>query len=243
MFSLLFALLAASPKDERIIALEAQVAQLEAQLAACQVAAAKAAPPSPTVQDPAHEAAATEALNVLQTRWREGDLEGSKRALADLRTNFAGTKALIAAERVAVEIDLVGEEAPPLQVKEWFQGRGSLEDGEVVMLVFFESWCPHCQNAMPGTEAQWERFHPQGLQVIGVTRVNKSATDDTVRSLLEEHAVQFPVAKDDGSVTSDAYKVTGIPAAAAVRDGVVIWRGHPARVTDTMIEAWLAGAP
>ena len=39
---------------------------------------------------------------------------------------------------------------------------------------------------------------------------------------------------------SAAYAVSGIPAAALVKEGKVIWRGHPARLTDELLEQLLA---
>jgi hypothetical protein len=38
---------------------------------------------------------------------------------------------------------------------------------------------------------------------------------------------------------SDYFAVSGIPAAAVIKDGKVVWRGHPGRLTDDMINAWL----
>ena len=37
---------------------------------------------------------------------------------------------------------------------------------------------------------------------------------------------------------SQHFNVSGIPAAAVVKDGKIVWRGHPARLTDEMIQGW-----
>ncbi|MFT7518621.1 MAG: hypothetical protein ACI9MC_000753, partial [Kiritimatiellia bacterium] len=52
------------------------------------------------------------------------------------------------------------------------------------------------------------------------------------------HGVTFPIGKDGGELTK-FYAVSGVPAAAVVKDGVVVWRGHPAKLDATMIEGWL----
>ena len=47
------------------------------------------------------------------------------------------------------------------------------------------------------------------------------------------------MAKEDGQKMSDRFGVKGIPAAAVVKNGKVVWRGHPARIKDEMIDGWL----
>ena len=46
------------------------------------------------------------------------------------------------------------------------------------------------------------------------------------------------MAKESGDA-SKAFGVSGIPAAAVVKDGKVVWRGHPGRLTEQMIESWI----
>ena len=43
----------------------------------------------------------------------------------------------------------------------------------------------------------------------------------------------------DGSL-SQYFNVGGIPAAAVVKDGKVVWRGHPARLSEQMLKDWIA---
>ena len=51
---------------------------------------------------------------------------------------------------------------------------------------------------------------------------------EKVNEFLQEQTVNYPTAKEDGTL-SKHFNVSGIPAAAAVKDGKVIWRGHPGR--------------
>ena len=48
----------------------------------------------------------------------------------------------------------------------------------------------------------------------------------------------LPIAKEGGAYSS-VFNVSGIPAAAIVKDGKIIWRGHPARLDKTMLEGLL----
>lgn len=239
-------LLAGSPKNEHIAALEAQVAALQAQLEACQAARDELTRATPGTGSPASpgseaEAAASALLTQANEAVTAGDFPTAKAKLAEVLVRFPSTRAATGAERLLQEIEIVGSQAPPLEIERWYQGNGDLRSGRVVLLVFFETWCPHCVNATPGLVERYSRFHPEGLEIIGVTRVTKTSSDETVQAYIHDNAVPYPIAHDTGSATSDAYKVGGIPAAAAVRDGVVIWRGHPARLTDEQIAGWLAG--
>ena len=73
---------------------------------------------------------------------------------------------------------------------------------------------------------------------LAVTKVTKSSTDDKVQALVADDHLGFAVAKETGEM-SMTYAVTGIPAAALVRDGVVVWRGHPQRLTDAVLDTLL----
>lgn len=231
-------LLAGSPKSERITALEAQVVALQAQLEACQSSLALA-PPAPVGSTAEADAAAL--LRQAQEAVAAGDVATARARIASLQADFPDSRAAGSATRLSAELDLIGSPAPALDIERWYQGQADLGSGRVVLLVFFETWCPHCVNATPDLVQRYTRFHADGLEIIGVTRVTKTATDETVQAYIHDNAVPFPIAHDAGSTTSDAYGVSGIPAAAAVRDGVVIWRGHPARLTDEQIAGWLEG--
>ena len=117
-------------------------------------------------------------------------------------------------------------------------------DAEVTILIFWEEWCSHCQREVPRLSKTFERFESKGLQVIGVTRVTKSSTRAKVIDFVQDQEVAYPVGQDikgsDGKgVLSTAFRVVGIPAAGVVKDGTIVWRGHPRALTDALIEGWL----
>ena len=78
----------------------------------------------------------------------------------------------------------------------------------------------------------------QGLNLMAATKVTKSSTEEKVQSFVDTNNLQFPVFKEDGRL-SQYFNVSGIPAAAVVKDGKVIWRGHPANISDEMLAGWL----
>lgn len=87
-------------------------------------------------------------------------------------------------------------------------------------------------------QATYNKFHDDGLAVVALTKITKSSTEEKVTAFIETHSLDFPIAKERGDV-SRYFNVSGIPAAAVVKDGKVIWRGHPGQLNDNIIQSWL----
>jgi hypothetical protein len=81
------------------------------------------------------------------------------------------------------------------------------------------------------------KAHPD-LNIVALTKQTRNITDDQVNEFIKTNALDFPVGKEDGSMSAH-FAVSGIPAAAVVKDGKVIWRGHPARLDDAAINKLL----
>ena len=91
---------------------------------------------------------------------------------------------------------------------------------------------------MPKLQEMYSQYKGDGLQVIGVTRLTKSSTDATVQDFLAQNPVDYPIAKVANSLAT-FFSIGGIPAAAVVKNGKVVWRGHPVRLTEDMLKGWL----
>ena len=126
-------------------------------------------------------------------------------------------------------------------LEKWYQGKGEYSDSKATLLVFWEVWCPHCKKEIPKLAEEEGKYKDKGVQIVAMTKVTKSATDDKVQEFLKENKVKFPVGKEQDGSMSQAFAVTGIPAAALVKNGKVIWRGHPARLDDATLDALLKG--
>lgn len=68
--------------------------------------------------------------------------------------------------------------------------------GKVLLLEIFGSWCPSCHEAMPELMRLYHRYHPRGLEIIGLAF---EATGDTavdarqVRRYRDKFAIPFPL--------------------------------------------------
>ncbi|MFK7929592.1 MAG: TlpA family protein disulfide reductase [Myxococcota bacterium] len=201
--------------SQRIEALENRVAQLETQ------------PNAANRPDAADEAAARDLVSEIQRAYgSDYDVAAAAALCREGKAKYANTNAWRRGSRTCDEVGVVGKPAADWDVEQWFQGQAPAA-GEPMLLVFFEQWCPHCRREMPRLgelEAQ--------ISVVGVTKVNRSSTDDKVVQFIGEHDLTFPIAKERNGSLSQHYVVSGVPAAAIVVDGVVVWRGHPARLHD-----------
>lgn len=237
---------AAKKDDDRIAALEERIGALEAQLEAVEqqvdtrfdecVDAAVA-------EIAQRDQRADQALQSVMALASKGDQVAAKEEMTAFLAKYSGTEAAKKASRLNQELAVVGKAAPPqLTVEKWYKGDGESIDltaDGVSLLVFWEEWCPHCKREVPKMQATYDKFHDDGLEVVALTKITKTSTEEKVTAFIETNSLEFPIAKERGDV-SRYFNVSGIPAAAVVKDGKVIWRGHPGQLNDSIIQGWLA---
>jgi len=243
--------------DEKIAALEARVEKLEKALAELQASlegrmaelekklAAQPARPAASGKAPAagvrNQEAATKLKQAREALGRD-DLARARELLQELRRNYADTPAGRRAISLLAQVNVVGKQAPAIapKVVRWFRGQDRFhpEKAKATIVVFWEVWCPHCRREVPKLQALYDRYHDRGLEIIGLTRLTHGKTPADVEAFLDQQHVTYPVAQEKGELAS-FFAVRGIPAAAVIRDGKVVWRNHPARITDEMVESWL----
>lgn len=215
--------------NKRLAQLENRVRQLQQQRAG-----------QPQV-DQAAEQKARRLYEEITRHLAAGETDAARAKMQTLQSEFAGTRTASAARRLQAELSVFGKPAPAnLGIETWFQGEGDvdLSGAKPTLIVFWEVWCPHCRREVPKIEALYEKYRERGLQVIGLTKLTRSSTPEKVRAFISENGLAYPIAKEDGTA-SQYFQVSGIPAAAFVKDGKVVWRGHPARLTEAMLEKWL----
>jgi thiol-disulfide isomerase/thioredoxin len=188
------------------------------------------------------EQEAQQAYTQLNQLVASNKFDEAKAKLGEYGTKYAATKLGRSIQGMANELAVIGKDCPSSWgIEKWFQGEDAVRlDGDGTMVVvFWESWCPHCRREVPKLQQMYDKFKGQGLQMIGLTRVNRSATEEAVQDIITQNNVKYPIAKEDGSAAT-YFAVSGIPAAAVVKDRKVVWRGHPARITEAMVQDWLS---
>ena len=236
--ALFLAALSGCATQDQVKKLEERVAELEKRPAAA--APRQGQNPMQGSGDPAKEEAARNLYTQIQEMVGKGDIEGAKAKMTELSTNYGDTSTAKRAQSLNAELSVVGKAAPTeLKIEKWYQGESDVHiDKGPTLVVFWEVWCPHCKREVPKLEATYEKYKGKGLQVVGLTKITKSSTEEKVQEFITTEKVSYPMAKETGEM-SDYFAVSGIPAAAVIKDGKVVWRGHPGRLTDDMINAWL----
>ncbi len=208
-------------------------------------------------QDPATLEARAQLADLLHARGdlaeaeqvQRGVFESSRRVLEeddDLAAGFrtALATSLLAQGKVVEAERLYDDRVVPsrLEVDSWFQGDADWDPGRPTLVALWESWCPYSYRAMPRVQDAHRRFEAAGLQVVGVTQVTRTADEDSVREFIADRGLTFPIGKESGSVSDDFNRSGGVPFTFVVRDGKVVWDGHPAFLSDRML-AGLLGVP
>lgn len=124
-------------------------------------------------------------------------------------------------------------------VKEW-------EKDKVYIFEFWATWCGPCLAAMPHMEQLHQAFkdNPR-MQIVGVNVMDRK-TPEALKEFIKNRPspLNYAMAVDvDGKKTKekwlDPLGVNGIPHAFAVKNGQLIWRGHPARLSKEVMQAML----
>ena len=220
----------------RVNDLETRVKAIEEKGAKAPAAAAAAAPNQPAPPSPEDEAAMAlykEAAELAS----QGKTEEAKAKLTELDTKYPTSRAAQAGKRLMAELSVVGKDIADLQVDEWYQGKASLADSKATLVVFWEVWCPHCKREVPKLEETYTKYKDKGLGVVGLTKLSRGKTPEEVKTFITENKVSYPMGKE--TAMSEFFGVSGVPAAAVVKGGKVVWRGHPAQVNEEMINGWL----
>ena len=138
---------------------------------------------------------------------------------------------------------MVGLPAPPLRVPEWLLGLVGPKglktfDGEVVVLVFFATWCENCSAEMPHLRSLMKAWAPRGVVFLGIADPEDPKNTQPVDVYVKKNEIQcLDVGLDRGSRCATDYLVAGRPAAALLdRKGVVRWRGHLAFFPRPLLE-------
>jgi peroxiredoxin len=220
--------------EKRVSDLETKVAELQKKGGL--VGAPGVAPTANSEEERAAGALLKDATAALE----KGDFDTAKAKVGELVEKYPSTRAAKAAGRIRDELAVVGNAEVPLQVERWYQGsEADVAKGKAKLYVFWEVWCPHCRREVPRLADTYNKYHPQGLAMVGLTKQTRDVSDQQVTDFITENKLPYPIAKEEGDAMSKAYGVQGIPAAAIVKDGKVVWRGHPGKLTDEMIQNFL----
>lgn len=84
----------------------------------------------------------------------------------------------------------------------------SEQQGKVVVLNIFASWCNPCREEAAALEETWQAYRDQGVQFFGIAYKD---ADSKAQAFLDEFGVTYPSTVEPENETARAYGVTGVP--------------------------------
>ena len=104
--------------------------------------------------------------------------------------------------------------------------------GKPVVVNFWASWCPPCNEEAPTLAAAYEKWHSQGVEFVGV-----DSSDSTAGGLgfIQQYDWRYPVVEDPDGEVQTLWGLTGLPATFFIdRHGVVVGKFNGAIDAETL---------
>ena len=175
----------------------------------------------------AGEALASAARVYEDDHWVVMNAKSSLAAVYIVQNKFDSAKAIYDNQKIP---DKFG-------IERVFQGSFDLDSKPFQLLVFFETWCPFSRQTMADLGKVDRQYNQFGLNITGMTQVNKSATDEGVNPYLEELGIKFAVLKENGR-SWNYFNCGGTPSLRLLWDDYLIWEeGWFTSLSTQMLEA------
>ena len=139
-----------------------------------------------------------------------------------------------------ISVNSPGEPAAALAVTNWVKGEPVDISTGVHVIEFWATWCGPCLTSIPHLTELQEKFKDRGVNIIGISNEELATVESFVKKMGDKMA--YTVAIDTGATSKGymgQYGIGGIPHAFVVKDGEVVWHGHPKGKLDDAIEGAL----
>lgn len=136
---------------------------------------------------------------------------------------------------------IAGQPAPDFKLKTLDGGEVSLSQfrGQPVLINFWASWCPPCRLEMPDLVRAYEAHKAEGFVILGIDLTFQDSIPD-VRAFVEEFQMTFPVLLDEtGVVTTEVYRLRGLPMSIFVDRTGIVSRVHIGAMTAGQIDEFV----
>jgi len=127
-----------------------------------------------------------------------------------------------------------------LAAKLEFLGDKPVLTGRPLLIEFWATWCPPCRASIAHLNELDQKYHPLGLQIVGISGEDKSV----VERFRAGTPMHYAVALDANQALATEFQVQTIPNAWLLdKDGRVVWSGHPMELDEQTIARVLPARP
>jgi peroxiredoxin len=81
---------------------------------------------------------------------------------------------------------------------------------QVIVLNFWATWCDACMEEMPSFVQLRNRFHKQGLEIVGINLDENP--DGAIEKTKTKYKIEFPLFKDVDGKVAELFDIHAIPA-------------------------------
>lgn len=97
------------------------------------------------------------------------------------------------------------------------------EEGKVVLVEFWATWCPPCVAELPNLKSAYDKYHEKGFEIVAISL---DSDDGTVKAFTAQRELpwsQYVNGMGDAGDLASKYGVTGIPATFLIgKDGKIV---------------------
>lgn len=115
-----------------------------------------------------------------------------------------------------------------------------ITDKKLVLVDFWASWCGPCMNMVPFLDTLYQKYHPQGLEIVSAscdTHLDKWKETVQKHQMCWQQIVLLSKPEENGS---DIYGIRTIPYTVLIdNDGKIIARNLRGKDLEQAIEKWL----
>jgi len=99
--------------------------------------------------------------------------------------------------------------------------------GKVVLIDFWQTWCPPCVEEIPYLKSLQEKYESQGLAIVGISDRLDQEGIGTWRAFVSDHGINYTTLIDEKGMTAGQYNVQSYPHKFIIdRNGRFVYDGR-----------------